>query len=875
MRRLLAASLSLVLVGLSAGLEPYVAWAQVRVSAVPTRAPVAGGAGMVGANALGGAPSPVLMSLPVPVSLPSVLPTLTAPGVVPHGAAVNAVVPGALPAPAAMTAVPQTAPALRSAPVREAAGMLQAPAAEAEPAGPTAHGTLRAAAADRALTRGSAASEALAAAGSITFDGGVLRQGQTAPVAGTETTGRARRPAFNPAAEEGTSRQEDGAAAPAPAPLLEGRLDLAAFTLPFDLRLRRLAVLGAHYGLLAAVPVLLTIGLGFVPVAVGLTAAVIRGVVAHHRPSVNAAAPLSEYELRHTREMLKRLRVGEQLSDDERTRLEESAVPFEQLLVWGESTIEYLTGRLGIDPARAPRLFLDEASFDLHWAASSGAKLDRTGTIFLGIGYILRPLERAVGVVAHEMGHLFFGDKGWLRERFRMKSGVGGGFLTGLTDAGTVALAALVAYVVPHAYLVIADPTLLMTLLSWGTVSAVGAMASAAVGLLAGLAATRHDELRADWFSAWLTDPAWLSAYLSEEASKGREPRGTFARWADELFSTHPAWETRVERLAGDVPRPAVVGAVVPVSDSLWGLSGSVDAVVRGAGESIGAALVERAAGAYDFRLYNGDAGRLVVRAHPTGAARLDAAPDAALAKLLADVLAEKHPGASVESVSASPHPIVETLGGSALGRELLAELAADPITVRWETGWEEGGPRAALLLSGPRPEIALNAAVYWKASPKAAAAALAHELFHYKVVRRLRAQGITWMDMGGLEFERLAQGVGFRVFAELGGEPADDLPLFDGTGHFSSGLKRWMNNTPSGETDSLVQHGYDSFIKLAELRGQDPAGLALELGDGHSAETVKAQLDAAWALHLAESRAETSWTLRHPLLALSARFLP
>ncbi|MBI5596482.1 MAG: M48 family metalloprotease [Elusimicrobia bacterium] len=871
MRRALSIILSLALVGLSAGTAPTQAWAQFRVEAVSARPGMPGGTAAAGVAVQG--PRSLSGAVVAPVSLSASLPLSPVPGAVPvrPAAASAAALPAApSPASASAAALPTRAQAAAKAPVAHAA---PAPAARA----PAGFERLREAfpgkaSTDRrpgAPTRAPPASLESQAAGSRKlFDGSAMRpEGSAAPV--SAALRGPRRSGLNAVSEEDAQVQAEGAPA-APAPLLEGRLDPGSFKLPTALKLTRAAALTAHYALLAAVPVLLAVGFGLVPAALGAAATMVRIAVQKARAPANGSVSLSEAGLRETREQLLRMRRGEPLSAAERADLDERAAPFEQLLSWGEATVEYLTGRAGLDPQRAPRVWLDESSRDLHWAASVGGRLDKSGAIYLGVGFVLRPLERAVGVLAHEMGHLFFGDAGWLRERLRMRGGWDGGFRTGLQDAGTAAAGSVLAYAVLHAALFAADPTLLLTGLAW----AAGAVLSAAAALLAGLAATRQEELRADWFSAWLSDPSWLAAYLRDEAGGGRAPRPMSERLTSHLLSTHPAWETRVEKLGSYSPKSqAIREAVLPVSDSAWGLSGDIQAVVRGADENLTVLMAQRAAGAFDFRLYQGMDGALVVRAHPARGPMLAAAPGPAFESLLASVLAEHYPAARVESARAFVHPAFETLRGSALGRELLAELAEAPVSVRWEASWPADGPRAALNVTGEGAEVVLNAAVFWKASPKAVAAALAHELFHYKVLRRLRALGIGWLNLGGLEFERLAQGVGVRVFRELGGTAVDDVNGADGKGVYGSGFKRWARSEHESEVELLKAHGYSSFKSLASLTAMDSAALAAELGGTNTAESVSASLDAVWDLYRAEARQERLWAAFHPAAVLSARF--
>lgn len=870
MRRALAILLSLALVGLSAGTAPTQAWAQFRVEAAAARPGVPGGTAAAGVSVQG--PSALPGAAVVPVSLNTALPLSPVPGAVPalpsRGASAQASAPAA--AAASAVALPVRAKAASKAPAAFAAEAAPArPAARLEALREAFPGTASKGTAPGTESRAPPASlESQAAQSRLLFDGYRVR-----PEAGLSAVsaafGAPQRSRLNAVSQEAVGAGDDQAPA-APAPLLEGRLDPSTLKLPAGLRAKRAAALAAHYAFLAAVPALLAVGFGLVPMAVGAAATVARVLVQKARARANGAAPLTEANLRETREMLLRMRRGEPLSPAEQAELDERAAPFEQLLSWGEATVDYLAGRAGVDPQRAPRFWLDETSHDLHWAASVGGRLDKSGAIYMGVGFILRPLERAVGVLSHEMGHLFFGDKGWLRERLRMRGGWDGGFKTGMQDAGTATLASVLAYAVLHAALFAADPTLIVTGLVW----AAGAALSAAAALLAGLAATRQEEFRADWFSAWLSDPSWLSAYLREEAGGGRAPRPMAARLTDHILSTHPAWETRVERLAAYAPKSQPLReAVLPVSDSPWGLSGDIQAVVRGVDENLTTRLAERAAGAFDFRLYQGMDGALVVRAHPARGPLLAAAAGPAFEALLASVLSEHYPAARVDSTRAFVHPAFESLRESALGRELLLELAEAPVSVRWEGSWGADGPRAALNVAGADAEIVLNSAVFWKASPKAAAAALAHELFHYKVLRRLRALGIGWLDMGGLEFERLAQGVGVRVFRELGGETADDVPGADGKGIYGQGFARWARSEAAAEVELLKSHGYGSFKSLASLTAQDPAALAAELGGENTPESVSASLDAAWDLYRAEARQERLWALFHPRAVLSVRF--
>jgi hypothetical protein len=798
MRRLTSVVLSLTLTALCAGRAPYVAWGQVRTQAAPVQGPRALGAPVLAPALAAPALTP---TLPASVSLSATLPLAPAPSL--RAAAAPAVaLPSARAAAAHSVAV---AAAVSPAAAPAALQTLSRSAAAPETALRQGAAALRSTPLTAAPVRSPAApvsAEADVSASGVLFDGAAARSGVSVVGAGREAAGRSRptlsRPsvaATNAAADPSDEATPAPAEQAAPAPLLEGRLDVSTYKLSWDLRLRRAAALTAHYGLMAAVPVLLGVGLGIIPLAVGAAALGARLVAERVKTArANGAAELTEHELRATRDLLLRHKRGEALSDAERAALEERAAPFEQLLTWAEGTVDYLTGRLGADPQSAPRVWIDESSHDLHWAASVGGRLDKSGAIYMGVGFVLRPLERAVGVLAHEMGHLFFGDKGRFRERLRMHGGAQGGFGTGMKDAGAAAGAAAVANVVLTAFAA-ADPTFLL----WGLAWTLAALASAAVALLAGLAATRQEELRADHFSAWLTDGSWLAAFLEEEAGRGRDKRGAFARWSDHILSTHPAWETRIERLARYVRPAALREAVLPVSDSFWGLSGETQAVVTGADASLAEALAARANGSYDFRLYQGMDGALVVRAHPVLGARLGPDADRAAGALLAAVLAEKFPGARVASLKTSAHPAVEALRESALGRELLKELAAAPIALRWEAG-APGAARAAFTAAGPRPEVVLNSNVFWKASPKAQAAALAQELFRYRAWRADTSAGEA-LDLP-------AESAGARVFVELGGTAADDVETADGP-LYSAAFLRWARRAPASAAERAWAAGH------------------------------------------------------------------
>ena len=75
---------------------------------------------------------------------------------------------------------------------------------------------------------------------------------------------------------------------------------------------------------------------------------------------------------------------------------------------------------------------------------------------------------------------------------------------------------------------------------------AVAAWPLAGAAILAGIAATRQDEFRADHFGGWLTHPEWLAEYLRIPGPP--RPAG-IAGWWRALISEHPSDAARIRRL--------------------------------------------------------------------------------------------------------------------------------------------------------------------------------------------------------------------------------------------------------------------------------------------------------------------------------------
>jgi len=86
-----------------------------------------------------------------------------------------------------------------------------------------------------------------------------------------------------------------------------------------------------------------------------------------------------------------------------------------------------------------------------------------------------------------------------------------------------------------------------------GAALALAAFPVAVLGLALGLAVSRREELRADHFSGWLTDPRWMADFLRGREAARKEslaaPEDFFARLWRRLSSTHPSNEERIRRL--------------------------------------------------------------------------------------------------------------------------------------------------------------------------------------------------------------------------------------------------------------------------------------------------------------------------------------
>lgn len=176
--------------------------------------------------------------------------------------------------------------------------------------------------------------------------------------------------------------------------------------------------------------------------------------------------------------------------------------------------------RMGLPAHRIPRLYVTAGSN----AQAYGKRVDAIASI--GVGSMLRsaPTEEIASTLAHELGHLHSSDS----NTFRIV------LMTALLGP----VIALIALNVPG----------LQSLVLYGGLP--GAYAS----LLAYLGMSRQEELRADMFSAWLTDPRWqLEKFdrLKKETDAQFSERGVgrFRRRLFWLMSTHPSYDARIRQM--------------------------------------------------------------------------------------------------------------------------------------------------------------------------------------------------------------------------------------------------------------------------------------------------------------------------------------
>lgn len=900
MKKLIAISLSIALAGLSAGVEPYAACAGV-VAQTGASAPAAPG-GAVGAagSAVNPAGTPGMTSVQVDISLqPSLqagaLPTLStgksapaatitpeaaisghtpaAPvetGRAPRAVAVSAAPTGPVSIPAATPLKPVTKAAVPAA-GPQTAGRRAAPSAKSISAAATLTGTVSSKSSSPDGTRVSAPKLGASTLRRI-YDGANAAAGKAsdpAVTAGRSIQVRSSGLGRNSITEsQGRSNElppppgrDDAAGAEA---ALEGTLDVSSYRVPLSIRARRAAALGAHYALLAGSLALLVFAAGPIPVALASAAlgakAAWRFVSRAEGGVINGASAFNEAQLARFRDLAAG-RTGAQAESEIRA-FDEISPAVQDFLDRNERTAETLVRRLGLDPYRAPRVMMDATPGSVYSAGSPGRSLDKSSIVFMGLGFMLRPFTQGASVMAHEFGHLFFGDRGPLRDLFRSYSAEGGPFTRGMLAIGL--LAAISAGIAQAGALIFSAPLSLPVFAA----AIGGAVVLAAAGILAGLAATRQEELRADHFAAWLTSPEWLTGFFRDQRARGAESHG---RARTTLLSTHPSLSRRIdalERMTG-TPRRAERD-VLPRSESMSSLNGTTELSIRGA-DGAAEGLAERLAEDYDVETFE-SGGLLRVRVHPKKAAHLSTELDQAAVDAVMAAVRKAAPGAALEEAASRPHDVFSWAEKSPTARPLLRVLRSRPIAVRWEMELAGTPTRGALRLRDDEdPEIIVNPLVFWNASPKALISLLAHEVFHYQVYLELRRMGIDWLSLGGMEFERLAHSVGARVWKELDAGAADDIEAEFHGGSYESVFRRFATMEREAHVDFLRDHGYARFMRLSELRATDAASIAAMIGE-ESPEEIRGKLDALWSLYNRRSLNEALWRARHPLHTIRAK---
>jgi hypothetical protein len=684
---------------------------------------------------------------------------------------------------------------------------------------------------------------------------------------------------FDPEFEIGSEAEAAGVREPR----LDGTLDAAAYKVPAGIRFKRAGYLAAHYAGIAAFAAFLGLGLGWLPAALGFGAAaagVIGGRVASNLEARNGASAFvpegtTEADLLDLREELVRLQGGEAMSEEELSDLDARSQPLTRFLEWAEGATQVLVNRAGFDGYRAPRLWYNESHSDPYAAHSSLGDLDRSSSLYIGVGFLLRPLGETLGMMAHEIGHLYHGDYGFLRERFRLNPGGQGfnrgvRFATGIAIAATVASAALygAAALIQGAALAV-DPVSAAVSAGWMA----AAFASAFVSLIAGFAATRQDEFRADAFSAWLTHPQWWISWLrmrraSRERAEARaEERSGLSRLWDRLMSTHPDYDSRIELLESLRPGSEVLAVpALPASASVYGLNGETTVVLKGLDQNALETVERELKGPFEAQVFfveeeGAPTGLTVVRLHRTDRVRLDAAVDGEAVDALLSAVRADYPEAAVVSSASRPHEVFRWAKKSRTARRVLSELNRLGVPIRWDTTLGIGDERGIFRPEGESgPEILINPAVFFKSSPKALLAVIAHEAYHAMVHARMRRIGIDWLDLGGMEFERLAHSTGLRVFRESGGDAHDDIDAIDGGAGYAEQLARWSSLSEDAHIEHLRERGYGQFARLSDLRSASPEDIAAELGIDEDPASVEAKLQAFWKFYESERNRESRW---------------
>ena len=665
-------------------------------------------------------------------------------------------------------------------------------------------------------------------------------------------------------------------------PQLDGTLDVSQYSVPFGIRAKRAAFLGIHYAGVVAFASFLTLSLGWIPVSIGFGAA---GVftLAHRvsnnmNPASSSFVPegTTEGDLLDVREDLVRLQRGDSLAEDELADLDSRVAPLHAFMDWAEGATQVLVNRAGFDGYRAPRLWFNESHSDPYAAHSSLGDLDRGSSFYIGVGFLLRPLGETLAMMGHEMGHLFHGDYGFFRENFRLNPG-GAGFRRGLSWAtGVASVSAIAATLIYAAHsflqgaLIGIDPVSAAVSIGW----IAAAFLSAVLGLFAGFAATRQDELRADNFGAWITHPQWWISWLrmrkaSRDLSDAQMPeeRTALGRIWDRLMSTHPDYDERIRVLdsfnsqgvARDIP-------TLPSSDSVYGLNGETTIVLSGLDAGALEAFQANLEGPFEAQVYfieqEGEAtGSTLVRVHRTDRPQLDGKVDRDAVSAIKSAATKAYAEAKVVSASSKPHEVFRWAAKSRTARTVLRTLKKIGVPIRWDTTLGAEDARGIFRADGENgPEILVNPTIFLKASPKALLALIAHEAYHAGVWAKMRDLGIDWLNLGGLEFERLAHSIGFRVFTELGGTEIDDIGDAKGEPAYGNAIQEWKTLDEDAHIDYLKKHGYDSFVRLRDLRALSPRDLAAEIGSQEDPATIAGQVEALWKFYETERKGESRW---------------
>lgn len=193
--------------------------------------------------------------------------------------------------------------------------------------------------------------------------------------------------------------------------------------------------------------------------------------------------------------------------------------------------VRVLVRRLGLPPESVPRriVLVNKPAY----AGVSGARLGPEAIMAVGADYGKLPVRVVAAVMAHELGHLVHGDIRGMSNRLLHLMGdseylpgyAAAFFFMGLGDLLLGTASGLFTAI--SMYAVLLAPALFV------------------LSLASAFAFRRQAETRADDFSAWLTDPAWLAEFFSVRATDRSSLR---ARLAD-AFSMHPSMMSRIKRL--------------------------------------------------------------------------------------------------------------------------------------------------------------------------------------------------------------------------------------------------------------------------------------------------------------------------------------